>query len=347
MKEYQVVIGVRLPENIVQQIASVHPGLRLQFVGDEMAALLGRQVRGLPGMREREEVNKTQAEARLNAVLAEAEIYYGLRVLPDMLHRAPNLRWVQFSSHGVDHLRGDVLVQEEVIVTTGRGNYASVIAEHVFGMMLMLSRDFVKMLGRQKEHSWERRIQAVELKGKTFGLVGLGSIGQEVAQRSRAFGMRIIATKRTVPDPSVPRGLVDELIPSSNLEHLLTESDFVLLSLPSTGETKSYLKEPQLRAMKPTAFLLNVGRGDAVEEEALIKALQEGWIAGAGLDVFRREPLPPESPLWDMPNVIITPHTAGFSERFLERATGTFIQNLRRYVSGEPMINVLDRRRGY
>lgn len=347
MREYQVVLALRLTEPLVQQIAAVHPGVHLHRAADEVSLLLGRAIPpGLPGMRQAQGQDKAEAEARLNTVLREAEIYYSLRVLPDLLSRAPKLRWVQICSHGIDHLRGSDVLEGDILLTTGRGNYASVIAEHALAMMLMLVRDFPRLMASQRQHKWDR-IHPGELQGATLGLVGLGSIGQEVARRARAFGMRVIGTKKHMDDNTLPPGLVDELIPPASLDRLLGQSDFVLVCVPYTGETRHLIGQAQLRAMKPTAYLLNVARGGVVDEEALITALREGWIAGAGLDVFRREPLPPESPLWDMPNVIVTPHMAGFSHRFMERATECFCENLRRYIAGEPLLNVLDRQQGY
>ncbi|MEE9202783.1 MAG: D-2-hydroxyacid dehydrogenase [Dehalococcoidia bacterium] len=344
MKQYNVLVGLRLGEDLLQQIASVHPGVRVHLVTDEVSALLGRGARGVPGMGEAPQEDRDRAEARLVPLLQEAEAYFGIRVLPDMVARSPKLRWVQLVAHGIDHIRGDIM-NGGVTVTTGQGTFAPIIAEHVLLLMLMLVRQAPRFLAHQQEQRW-KQLYPGELEGKTVGLVGLGSIGMPVARAARGLGMRVLGIKKTaLTGEALPD--VDEVVPPDSLPHLLQHSDFVVLCLPLTAETRGIIGQEELRTMKPTAYLINVARGGVVDEAALVQALREGWIAGAGLDVFEKEPLPAESPLWSMPNTIVSPHMAGLSERFVERATGLFCENLGRYIRGEPLLNLLDLKQGY
>jgi len=191
---------------------------------------------------------------------------------------------------------------------------------------------------------WEGRRSSGELCGKTLGIVGLGGIGSEVAKRAKAFGMRVIATRRR---PDRRSEFADEVRGADELGWLLGESDFVAVCSALTHETRHLIGAEELKRMKATAYLINIGRGGLVDEGALVAALRGGEIAGAGLDVFEREPLPSESPLWEMPNVMITPHDAGSSPRSHERLMEVFLENLRRYVAGEPLLNVVDKRAGY
>jgi phosphoglycerate dehydrogenase-like enzyme len=183
-----------------------------------------------------------------------------------------------------------------------------------------------------------------ELTDRTLGIVGLGGIGSEVAARAKAFGMRVIATRQR---PEMPAENADEVRAADELAWLLRESDFVALCAALTPATRHLIGAEQLRQMRSTAYLINIGRGSLIDESALVTAVQEGVIAGAGLDVFEEEPLPAESPLWDMPNVTITPHEAGSSPRSHERFMALFCENLRRYVAREPLLNVVDKTAGY
>ncbi len=344
MKQYTGLVSLRLEEDLLQQIASVHPGGRVHRVAEEVSTLLGRGARGVPGLGEAKEEDRARAEARLMPLLQEAEAYFGIRVLPDLVARSPKLRWVQLVAHGVDHIRGDIM-NGGVTVTTGQGTFAPVIAEHVLLMMLMLERQAPRLLASQRQRQWEH-LYPGEMEGKTVGLVGLGSIGLAVARAARGFGMRVLAIKKTAFTRGDTPG-VDEAVSPDSLPHLLKHSDFVVLCLPLTAETRHIIGREELRTMKPTAYLINVARGPVVDEAALTQALQEGWIAGAGLDVFEKEPLPAESPLWGLPNTIVSPHMAGLSDRFVERSTSLLCENLGRYIRGEPQLNVLDLKRGY
>jgi len=202
-----------------------------------------------------------------------------------------------------------------------------------------------KFVRAQARREWVRYMPQ-ELFGKTVGVVGLGHIGSEVARLAKAFGCHVIATRRSANERTLD-DLVDELLPPADLPKLLGESDFVVLSVPLTQETRHLIGEAELRAMRPSAVLINIARGAVIDEGALVRALKESWIGGAGLDVFEREPLPAESELWDMENVILSPHLSGGTEIYNERAVGIFCENLRRYLASERLMNLADPKRGY
>ncbi len=275
---------------------------------------------------------------------------------------APRLRWIQLNSAGVDHILDAPIMDSDVIITTASGIHAPPIAEYVLAFMLSHIRKFPQMLRYQMRREWPKKRWKVllggELRGKTVGIVGYGSIGREVGRLAKAFGMRVVATKRSAGerrdtgywiagagDPEA--SLLDRLYPPEGLQEMVAECDFVVIALPLTSETMRAIGEEELRAMKPSSFLVNIARGEIIDEPILIRALKEGWISGAGLDVFAQEPLPKDSELWDMENVIISPHIAAATPCYDERATDLFAENLRRYLAGEELLNVVDRKRGY
>jgi phosphoglycerate dehydrogenase-like enzyme len=238
-----------------------------------------------------------------------------------------------------------------VIVTTAVGIHASTISEYVFGSMLMFNRSWPEMVRLQDRHIWPHsaswyKLGGRELLDQTLGIVGLGAIGRRVAQLGKAFGMRVIGTRRTV-EPGVQDPDVDLLYPIERLKDMLRQCDYVVLSVPLTSQTEKLIGEAELRAMRPDAYLVNVARGQIIDERALIRALKEGWIAGAGLDVTDPEPLPADHPLFSLPNVILTPHISGVSIHYDRRLTNLFAENLRRYRTGEPLRNQYDPLRGY
>jgi phosphoglycerate dehydrogenase-like enzyme len=250
----------------------------------------------------------------------------------------PRLRWFQSTSAGVDELIDAGYGERGVAVTTSSGVHATPIGEFALHFMLMFAKQAARSLRSQQAKRWERFTPA-ELKDATVGIVGLGHIGSEVARLAKGFGCRVLAFDRLRSDAG-PAELVD-------LPKLLAESDYVVLSVPLSIETRHLIGEAELRAMKPSAVLINICRGLVVDEAALIRALKEGWIAGAGLDVFEREPLPPESELWGLENVIITPHVSGANVHYFDRAVPIFCENLRRYLDGRPLLNAIDPARGY
>ncbi len=287
------------------------------------------------------------------ARLQDAEIVCSYWMPDDWRTLAPRLRWLQCSGAGVDGLLPTGILDSDsgITVTTAAGIHASTISEYVFGSMLMFNRNWPEMVRLQDRRIWPRsagwyNLGGRELVDQTIGIVGLGSIGRRVAQLGRAFGMRVIATRRTVhegeQDPDV-----DRLYAMEQLHDLLLQSDYVVLAVPLTQETEKLIGEAELRIMRPHTYLINVARGHVIDEVALIRALQERWIAGAGLDVTEEEPLPADSPLYAMQNVILTPHISGLSVRYDQRLTALFADNIHRYRSAQPLRNRYDPDRGY
>ena len=286
------------------------------------------------------------ARGSLDALLSQAEILYGwLRVLPDQLRsRAPGLKWIQTMSAGVDELPEDIR-QSPVVVTNVSGLHAVPISEFILGVMLMFAKQ-APLCFEQKRQKQYKGFFPTLLRGRSLGIIGLGRIGRETARLANAFGMQVYATRRSAR-PGERARYVDEVFPLSALLRLLAESDFVVLTLPLTAETRGIIGERELRAMKPEAYLINVARGAVVDEDTLVRALQEGWIAGAGLDVFTREPLPQDSRLWELPNVILSPHISGLMPDYMEHATKLFCENLRRYKAGKRLLHLVNKAKGY
>jgi len=318
-------------------------------IGDECVRLIsdvdGVKVEDVSGLLRRELKGDSVAREKFDASLSDAEVIYGLRLPQDAVKKAPNLRWVQVMSAGVERFLDADMRDSPVVLTNVSGIHAIPISEFVVGLMLMFVKQSPVYLELKQKRKWER-ISPVVLANKTVGIVGLGSIGQQVARLAKAFGMRVIATRRSSKEGARARN-VDIMLPPVRLVELLGQSDFVVLSVPFTSETNMLIGEAELRSMKPTARLINVARGGIVDEQALVKALEEGWIAGAGLDVFATEPLPPDSPLWTLPNVILSPHVSGTREDYVLAATRVFVDNLRRYLQGKRLVNVVDKTRGY
>lgn len=284
-------------------------------------------------------------QADFDKLLGNAEVLFGFRLPRDVLKRAPHLKWAQMMSAGVERFLDADMVKSPVVITNASGLAAVPISEWVVCVMLMFAKQFPRYSELKMEKRWERFSSAV-LSGKTLGLVGVGQIGSEVARLAKALRMNVIATRRTIR-PGVGARYVDRLLPRSQLPTLLRESDFVVIAVPFTSETQHMIGEKELKAMKKTAYILNIGRGDIINEPVLIKALEEKWIAGAGLDVFTTEPLPVLSRLWELPNVIQTPHVSGSVEDYVGKACDIFARNLERYVAGRRLFNVVDKKRGY
>lgn len=282
-------------------------------------------------------------------VLSQAEVIVCGHFAQEWLPHCERLRWVQFLGAGVEGSLSPELLASDIILTNASGVHAVPIAEHVFGMMLMFARGLHRCVRQQMQAVWIRdgfRRDVRELHGATLGVIGLGAIGSAVAQRGKAFGMRVIAMRRRSQEQPP---YVDVLLPPERMAELLHESEWVVLCVPLTSETRGLVGERELRQMRRDAILINIARGKVLDQSALIRALQNGWIAGAGLDVSDPEPLPADSPLWRMPNVIISPHVSGVTPRYGERAADIFLQNLRAYLDRDPaaMVNVVDRQAGY
>ncbi len=285
------------------------------------------------------------AKTRLDAMLANVEVIYGLILPRNIMKRAPGLKWVQTMSAGVDRFMKTGIWDSPVILTGVSGIHATPIGEFALQFMLMFAKGAPQCFQMKQKHEWIRFMPSV-LRDKTVGIVGLGNIGREIARLAKAFGMRTIATRRSVKKPSRGR-YVDLLLPATQQTELLAESDYVVVATPLTPETRGLIGEKELRAMKPSAFIINIARGGIIDEKALIRALEEKWIAGAGLDVVDTEPLPPDSPLWDYDNVILSPHVAGGMEDYMARATNIFCENLKRYLGGKKLLNVVNKKKGY
>jgi glyoxylate/hydroxypyruvate reductase len=291
-------------------------------------------------------VERTPAQAAEWAgLLAEAEVLFDVDQpsTQGLLGRAPCLRWIQSSSSGVgEWVRRLELVDSPIIVTNAAGIHATPLAEFVLFAMLYFAKRWPAMVVDQRAHRWERC--AIDtLHGKTIGIVGLGSVGRQIARLAKPFGMRVIGTRRS----GAAEPLVDQLYTPDELETVLKASDFLVLSVPLTSDTEGLIGAPQLAALKPSAVLVNIARGVVVDEPGLIDALQSGRLAGAALDVVAHEPLSTASPLWDMPNVLITPHSMSTAYDENERLVELFCDNLRRYLANEPLRNQIDKVRGY
>lgn len=289
----------------------------------------------------------------LSEHLHDAEVLCAYNVPARWRELAPRLRWLQYPGAGIDALRPTGLLDPKsgLFVTTATGIHSTTISEYVFGSMLMFNWNWPQMVRLQDGHVWARsaswyNLGGRELTDQTLGIVGLGSIGRRIAQLGHAFGMRVIAMRRSSSEGEKDAD-VDQVFPASQLHELLAMSDYVVISVPLTPQTEKLIGEAELRAMRPSAYLVNIARGRVIDEQALIRALREGWIAGAGLDVAEEEPLPPENPLYSMPNVILTPHISGASVHYDERLAALFAENLRRYRAGQPLKNRYDPSRGY
>lgn len=278
--------------------------------------------------------------------ITNAEVVFG-GVSREAFLAAKQLKWIQNSGAGVDRLAPIAeLVESDVIVTNTRGAHAATIAEHTFGLLISLTRNLPHSFQAQRDHDWNTRFDRpmVGLTGMTLGMVGLGNIGRAIAKRGHAFDMNVIAIDaHEVPKPDY----VAELRLSDGLDDLLRRSDVVAVATPRTPKTKGLLGEQQLGLMKPSSYLLVVSRGGIVDEDTLARMLSEGRLAGAGLDVTATEPLPEDSPLWDTPNLLITPHCSGSSAFTSASVVGIFHENLRRYLAGEPLTNLVDLSLGY
>ena len=269
------------------------------------------------------------------------------RLKAPALARAARLSWVHSPAAGVGSLLFPEMVESRVIITNSRGLHGQAMAEHVIGVSIALLRQFHVAVRSQLAHRWSRTdLSDIRmLRGRCMGIIGLGAVGSAVATAAAALGMRVIAARRHVdrPRPSA----VEAVYPPSDLPKLLAISDVVVLALPHTGETRELIGSREIRLMKRDAILVNIARGRLVRAEDLADELARGTIAGAALDVFEHEPLNEASPLWDLPNVLITPHTSGFREDYWEAAVELFAQNLGRYERGEPLLNLVDKSLGY
>ena len=288
----------------------------------------------------------TDDPAQIEAALPEVEIAAG-HLTPALLGRAPQLRWYQQWGAGADWLmRHPEIAARDFTLTNASGVHSIQISEHILAFLFAFARRLPEAVRAQERREWQRQghDDVFELAGKTLLLIGVGAIGERTACVAAALGMRVLGIRRS---SSAPVPCVEQICPPECLHEWLPQADFVVLTVPLTPETRGMIGERELGLMKPTAYIVNIGRGGTIDEAALIAALREGRIAGAGLDVFEKEPLPSDSPLWELPNVIITAHYAGVTPAYNERAMAIFLDNLRRYKAGEPLRNVVDKTLGY
>lgn len=282
------------------------------------------------------------AEGLLEA-MQDAEIAFMARKYTrDMVLDARRLKWLHIGGTGIERLQPLSDFDPGIIITHTPGLNAEMMADYVLCVILMLNWNFPRLIRNQSERRWER--WAVDrLEGKTLALVGLGNIGQAVAHKATALGMRVVGVKHSPDSVSA----AERVVGPDRLHEILAEADFVVLAVPLTRETRGMIGQREFQMMKETAYLINVGRGAVVQEHALIAALKEGCIAGSALDVFENEPLTPSSELWDLDNLIITPHISAWSQDYWQRAAEVFCTNLERYLSYQPLLNVVDRSREY
>jgi D-2-hydroxyacid dehydrogenase (NADP+) len=315
-KKIKVLVNYRdLSEALVQRIRDISGRVEVAVVNDDKSAL---------------------------KVGMDAEVIFG-KFNKELFSSAKRLRWVQTKGAGVDGLLFPEFIESNVALTSASGIHGIQISEMIIAMMLVLTKQMHKFMRYKFEAKWQPHTPD-ELAGKIVGILGLGSIGSETAKKTKCLGMKIIALKK---HPTKKPYYVDEILGSEGLDRLLRQSDFVVLTLPLTDETYHMIGEEQFRSMKPTAYVINMGRGALIDTNALLKALKEGWIAGAGLDVFENEPLPVDSELWKLDNVVITPHVAGSSPYYDERAVEIFCDNLKRYIEGKPLRKDVDKKAGY
>ncbi len=287
---------------------------------------------------------------RLLEEIRDAEVYAGFGIPRRAFLEAPGLRWVHSGAAGVGASLFPEMIESDVALTNSAGLHAEPLGDHALALMLHFARGLDVAAVGQRRREWRHAELAgqdsplVELSGRTVGIVGYGGIGRAVGLRAAALGLRVVAIRRSLAG-TPPE--VEHLWDLRGLGELLALSHYVVLTVPETHETRNLFSEDRLGRMRPDAVLINVSRGAIVDETALAKALASGWFRGAGLDVFETEPLPSNSPLWDLENVVITPHSGAVSPGFWDRETGLLLDNLRRYLSGEALVNVVDKERGY
>lgn len=336
-----VLIASYLEPEHVAQIEAAFPQVRVIYRPD----LLGqpRYVADHTALPSR----TLEQEREWRSLLARADVLFDFDYshagdLPDL---APNVRWIQATSAGIGEFveRMNYARRTDWQFTTASGIHAGPLAEFVMFAMLYFEKDFAHLQAEKAAQHWQRYTTG-ELAGKTVSIIGLGQIGREVARRARCFNMRVIGSRR---DPSQPVESVDALYGPDNLRPLLEATDFLVLVTPHTRETQALIGAAELALLPRGAVFINIGRGAVVDQPALVRALESGHLRGAALDVFATEPLPPDDPLWALPNLIISPHSASTALSENSKLTDLFIENLRRWLAGEPLLNQFDPQRQY
>ncbi len=346
-KSYNLLIASYLEEQFVEQIRAVDE--RINVIYEPKLIAPPRYIadhNGSPDFR-----RTPEQEERWQELLKQADILFDF----DHTHRsdlpelAPNVKWIQFTSSGIGVFIKTQRYAErmpETIFTTASGIHAQPLAEFCLMVMLMFSRNLHRMQEYQKVRKWERYTGS-DLVDRTLTVVGAGRVGSKVAEFAKAVGMKVIGIVRRTEGRDPAKLYVDELYASSDLLSVLPRTDYLVLITPHTPETENMISKRELAALPKGAVLINIGRGQLIVEEELIAALESGHLAGAGLDVFATEPLPEDSPLWEMPNVLVSPHSASTSDRENALITELLCENIRRYLDGRPLLNVLDPERMY
>lgn len=282
----------------------------------------------------------------LEDLLLDVDIWvdYGMKIKGDHIKIAHKLKWLMVYAAGLDQLPKEEIIDRNILITNVRGIHKHSIAEQVFSYILYREKKLDQCLIQQKNKIWNRKVKPGSIYGKTLGIIGLGAIGKEIARKGKAFDMKVIGIRNT-PKPT---DFTDEVYGIEDLELVLSQSDYVVMVLPFTEKTKHIMNEKSFRAMKKTGYFINIARGEVVKTKALIEAIRKNIIAGAALDVFEEEPLPKDHALWDLENLIITPHTSGLFPDYNSRSNDVFNHNLGVYnkKSGD-MINMVNLSRGY
>ncbi|MCJ7458307.1 MAG: D-2-hydroxyacid dehydrogenase [candidate division Zixibacteria bacterium] len=302
-----------------------------------------------PKLMNRVELFRSQNKEHLKELLPQVDILVSFSITPENFQIAKNLKWIHLAVAGVDESVFPELLKSKVIITACKGMHSHTISEHILGMIMCFAKGIHLSTLRQVQKNWafnEVMKQRFELKGKTLGIIGLGGIGLELAKKGKCLGMQIIGMKNRLKKGERIR-YVNKIFSKEKLPELLSLSDFVALTLPLTDETFHLIGEKELAQMKNSAYLINTSRGKIIAEKAFVDAVENQRIAGAGLDVFEEEPLNPNSRLYDLENVIITPHVAGTMVDYFQKVAEIFKENLKRYLRGMKMINLVDKRLGY
>jgi phosphoglycerate dehydrogenase-like enzyme len=336
---HRVLITTPLAPELVERVRTVDPRLDVVYPEELIASPRFASDHPFPTL------DAPGAAERWEELLDEAEILFdpGPLALGDRLAARPRLRWLQSSSAGVGRLaEGLGLLDSDVVVTTASGPHDRPLAEFALMATIMFGKRTLECVHNQRERRWAD-YTGEEVRGKTVCVVGLGRIGREVARLHRLLDARVVGTVRELRGRTAADLGVERLEATDALDELLREADVVVLVTPHTEETHRLLDARRIALLKPSAVLINIARGDVVDEEALVEALRDGRLRGAALDVFQQEPLPPESPFWTLPNVLVSPHSAADVPEESERVVEIFVDNLRRYLDGRPLRNVLDK----
>lgn len=285
---------------------------------------------------------KTPKEAISHVQDADVIAMWGFQEAEPLLAAAPKVKWIHSLSDGVERLLSPSMMTRPIVLTNSRGIHDVAVAEHTFALLLALTRALPTAIRQQEKGIWKRS-KAFLLSGKTVVIVGFGSIGRAIAKRLSPFGCHIIGVKRTV----TPEPLADEVVPTAEIETVLPHADVVIAALPATPDTSHFFDTHLFSLMKESAYFINIARASIVDKKALAKALQQGPLAGAGIDVFSKEPLPPNHPFWMLENVIMTPHVASWTPDTWSRLLQLLQENLRAFYEGRPLQNEVNKEKGY